>query len=255
MVKKSASPSTRSSASKRAKPAKRLPRKRAREVFERLSQAIENPRVELDFDNAWQLLVATMLAAQSQDKVINTITPSLFEAYPTPEDLADAPVEHVEELVRRSGYYRQKARAIIGAAQKLVADFDGAVPRTIEELTEVPGVARKTANVVLGCAYEVASGMVVDTHVDRVTHRLGLSKEKQRDKLERDLMTLYPEEQWIAMSHRLILFGRYVCLAKTPACGACPLNELCSSRQARPDDDDWTYRAGWVRDRIPSRGN
>ena len=250
---KSATASGRTTTKKGRKPAKRLPRKRAREVAARLSQAIPNPQVELDFETPWQLLVATMLAAQSQDKVINTITPKLFAAYPTPEALADAPVEQVEELVRRSGYYRQKSRAIIGAAQKLVSDFGGKVPTTIDELTTVPGVARKTANVVLGCAYGVASGVVVDTHVDRVSRRLGLSKEKQRDKLERDLMALYPADQWVLMSHRLILFGRYVCLAKSPVCGACPLNELCSSRVQKPDDDDWTYRAGWVRDRVPRR--
>jgi len=222
-------------------------------VGERLAAAIPNPIVELDFTTAWELLVATILAAQSQDKVINTITPKLFEAYPTPTDLAAADVETVEQIVRRSGYYRQKTKAIMGAAQKLVDDFGGEVPKTLEELTQVPGVARKTANVVIGSAYGIPTGIVVDTHVDRVSKKLRLSKEKNRDKLEQDLMALYPKEDWILVSHRLVLHGRYVCTAKSPSCVECPLNEVCPAREATPDDEDWSFRAAWVRDLIPDR--
>lgn len=235
------------------KPAKRLPRKRALEVGERLAAALPEPRVELDFTNPWELLVATMLAAQSTDKMINTITPNLFAAYPDPAALAVADLEDVQRLVRSSGYYRQKAKAIVGAAQALLRDFDGVVPRTLAELTTLPGVARKTANVVIGCAYGIPTGVVVDTHVDRVSHLLGLTKEKNREKLERDLMALYPQEEWILISHRLVLHGRYVCTARSPKCAACPLNELCPSRQAEPDDGEWTFRAAWERDQIPDR--
>ncbi len=235
------------------KPRKRLPRKRAREVGERLAMAIPEPVVELDFSAPWELLVATMLAAQSQDKVINTITPGLFARYPDPAALAVAELEDVEELVRRSGYYRQKAKAIVGAAQALVRDFGGEVPKTLAELTTLPGVARKTANVVIGSAYGIPTGIVVDTHVDRVARRLRLSDEKNRDKLERDLMALYPQQDWVLVSHRLVLHGRYVCTAKSPSCVECPINELCAAREGAPDDDDWVFRAAWERDRIPRR--
>lgn len=237
--------------SKKGKPAKRLPRKRATEIAQRLAAAIPEPEVELRFRNAFELLIATILAAQSQDKVINTITPALFEAYPDAAALSVADLADIEVLVRRSGYYRQKSKAIVGAAAILVEKFGGDVPKTIAELTQVPGVARKTANVVLGCAYGIATGIVVDTHVDRLTHLMRLSSEKNRDKLERDLMALFPQDSWIVVSHRLILHGRYICTAKSPSCMECPLNELCPGRQATPDDDDWTFRAAWERDQIP----
>ncbi|MCA9518032.1 MAG: endonuclease III [Myxococcales bacterium] len=226
--------------------------KLAAEVEERLAKALPTPVVELDFDDAWQLLVATMLAAQSTDKLVNTVTPKLFARWATPAALAAADLEEVEQVVRSTGYYRQKAKAIVTAAQKLVADFDGVVPRDIDALVTLPGVARKTANVVIGCAYGLPTGVVVDTHVTRVSERLGLSTEKKSDQVEAELMRLFPRDAWIAMSHRLVLFGRYLCKAKSPQCASCPLNELCRAREAEPVGP-WEARADALGALVPPR--
>lgn len=235
---------------KRPAQAKRLPRKRAGEIGERLAVAIPAPRVELDFADAWQLLVATILAAQSTDKMVNTVTPRLFARWPTPAALAQAPAEEVEQVILSTGFYRQKTQALQGTARQLVADFGGEVPRTLEALTQLQGVGRKTANVVLGSACGIPTGVVVDTHVDRVAHRLRLSGEKDRTKIEADLCALFPRDQWIAVSHRLVLHGRYVCKARSPMCATCPLSELCPAREAAADEEDWRWRAAWEREHI-----
>lgn len=224
----------------------------AAEVEARLTRAIPTPVVELDFDDAWQLLVATMLAAQSTDKLINTVTPVLFARWPTPEALAGAELAEVEVVVRSTGYFRQKAKAIVAAAQKLVADFGGEVPRDIDALVTLPGVARKTANVVIGCAYGIPSGFVVETHVARVAERLGLSTEKRPAAVEAELCRLFAQDAWIAMSHRFTLFGRYLCKARSPACAGCPLNELCRAREAEPEGS-WEARADALGALIPPR--
>lgn len=202
---------------------------RALAVHARLSTSIPDPRVELDFEDAWQLLVATILAAQSTDKMINTVTPTLFRRWATPAALGAADQAEVEEVVHSTGFFRNKAKAIIAASRKLADDFGGVVPEDIDALVTLPGVARKTANVVLGSALGIPSGMVVDTHVTRVAARLGLTKEKDALKIERELCALFPRAGWIAASHRLVLHGRYVCNAKTPACAACVLADICPS--------------------------
>jgi endonuclease-3 len=228
-------------------------KERAAKVRERLAKAIPKPKVELDFENAWQLLVATILAAQSTDRTINKITPELFRRWPTPEALANAPQEAVEKVVRSSGYFRQKARAIREASQALVVQWGGEVPKRIEQVVTLPGVARKTANVVLGSAYGIASGIVVDTHVTRVAARLGLTTATDPVGIERDLCEVFSRRSWIAMSHRLVLHGRYVCVARTPKCERCPLNEVCPSAAAEPAGA-WTERAAWERELVESRG-
>jgi len=213
----------------------RLPRGakvRAAVIDERLAEARPDPVVELDFESGYQLLIATILAAQSTDKMINTITPVLFSRWPTPAALSRAELADVEEVIKSSGFFRQKAKTIVAAADKLVRDFGGDIPLDIDDLVTVPGVGRKTANVVLGAAFRVPSGVVVDTHVTRVSGKLGLTTEADPEKIEADLMKLFPRDHWIDVSHRLILHGRYVCKARKPDCGACVLADLCPSVEA-----------------------
>ena len=205
---------------------------RVKEQLKRLKRALPEPRCELDHKNAWQLLIATILSAQSTDARVNQVTPELFARYPTPAALAKAASRDVEALVRSTGFYRNKAKAIVGASKALVERHGGEVPRSLEAMVELPGVARKTANVVLGTAYRIASGIVVDTHAGRVARRLGLSKHEDPAKVEADLCRLVPEREWIDLGHRLVLHGRYICKAKKPACGACPLQEVCPSAEA-----------------------
>lgn len=233
----------------------RLPRgakARAQVVNERLAAAIPEPIVELDFRSAWQLLVATILAAQSTDKMINTITPELFARWPEPRHLADADLEEVEVVVKKSGFFRQKAKAIVTAAKKLVSDFEGEVPTALDDLVTVPGVGRKTANVVIGSAYRIATGMVVDTHVTRLSSRLGLSSEDDPERIEADLCRLFAQDDWIDASHRLILHGRYLCTARSPDCAACPLADTCPSAEAEMSDA-WPVLARAEGARIPPR--
>ncbi|HEU4578101.1 MAG TPA: endonuclease III [Polyangiaceae bacterium] len=212
------------------------------QLLERIQRAIPDPHVELRFEDPWQLLIAVILSAQSTDRMVNLVTPEVFRRWPTPAALAAAPQEEVEVVVKSTGFFRNKAKAIRGASQMLVERFGGAVPRTLAELIEVPGVARKTANVVLGAAYGVASGIVTDTHAMRVAQRLGLTREETPEKIEAGLCRLFPEQHWIALSHQLVLHGRHLCTARAPACQRCALNELCPSRQA-PPVGDWTERA------------
>lgn len=228
--------------------------RRAEAVHERLRRAIPFPRIELDFDCGWQLLVATILSAQSTDRVVNRVTPELFRRFPTPAALAAAPQEEVERIIRPTGFFHRKANAIREASRVIAERYGGQVPRTIEELTSLPGVARKTANVVLGSAYGIASGIVVDTHVGRVARRLGLTREQDPEKIEADLMAFFPRSRWIAIGLRLLLHGRYVCTARAPRCSACPLNEVCPSRQA-PPIGAWTERAAAERELVESRGS
>jgi endonuclease-3 len=239
------------SAGKAAKKAARAAAPRARgkarhgelaQLLERIQRAIPDPHVELRFADPWQLLIAVILSAQSTDRMVNLVTPEVFRRWPTPAALAAAPQEEVELVVKSTGFFRNKAKAIRGASQMLMERFGGAVPRTLAELIEVPGVARKTANVVLGAAYGLASGIVTDTHAMRVAQRLGLTREEAPEKIEADLCRLFSEQHWIALSHQLVLHGRHLCTARAPACQRCALNELCPSRQA-PPLGDWTERA------------
>lgn len=213
------------------------------EVNERLAVALPQAMCELDHDDAWQLLIVTILSAQAKDAVINEIRPELFRRWPTPADLAAASQEDVEIVVKRSGYFRNKAKAIRECAQAIVERHGGEVPRTHEELVALPGASHKTANLVLGIAFGVASGIVVDTHVSRVSERLGLVKAKQKpEQIEAKLCDLAPQDTWIDVSHRLILHGRHVCQAANPDCGRCAINELCPSHTTAPQGG-WRERA------------
>ncbi len=192
-----------------------------------LAAAYPAARCELDFRDPYQLLVATILSAQCTDARVNQVTPSVFTRFPDPRALADASQEDVEALIRSTGFFRNKAKALIAMAQAVVERHAGEIPADLEALTALPGVGRKTANVILGTAFGVASGVVVDTHVARLSRRLGLTHHDDPEKIERDLMRLFPRERWIALGHALIIHGRRVCTARTPACAACPLASTC----------------------------
>lgn len=224
-----------------------------KKLVQRLARMLPEPVTELDHEDPWQLLVATILSAQSTDKTINAITPALFERYPTPQALAAAPQEAVEKMVKKSGFFRNKAKSIRNMSQALVERHGGSVPETMEALVKLPGVARKTANVVLGHAFGRAEGVVVDTHVARVARRLGLSEAEKPDRIEKDLMDAFSKKQWHGIGNRLLLLGRYVCTAKNPKCEHCPVNELCPSRMGDPVAR-WTVRADTARKTIESRG-
>jgi len=208
---------------------------RAREVRKRLAKALPEPRCELDHNGPWQLLIATILSAQSTDARVNQVTPELFAAYPTPRALADAELGDVERIVRTTGFYRNKAKAIVGASRVLWDRHGGQVPRSLAALVELPGVARKTANLVLGTAFGIASGFIVDTHAGRVSRRLDFTEHDDPTRVEHDLCALFAKRDWIGMGHRLVLHGRYVCLARKPACAHCPLHELCPSAQGEAE--------------------
>lgn len=218
-------------------------------VRRRMKRVMPVARVELDFETPWQLLMATILAAQSTDRTINRVTPELFEHYPSAADLAAAEVEDVERIVKPTGFFRNKAKSIMGASRMITEEYGGEVPQKLEDLIRLPGVARKTANVVLGCAYGISSGIVVDTHVGRVSRRLGLTTAKDPVKVERDLCALVPRRGWVLTSHQLVLHGRYLCKAKAPDCAACPLAELCPSQEAEAEGR-WTQRADAEQARI-----
>lgn len=194
---------------------------------ERLESVYGDPRPALHYANPYQLLIAVILSAQTTDDGVNKATPALFERYPNPAALADADQEDVEELVHSLGFYHQKSKNIIATARCIVAEFGGEVPDTMEGLTSLPGVARKTANIVLGNAFDKVEGIAVDTHVFRLAHRFGLSAENDPNKVERDLMALFPQDHWHRVNYDLISHGRAVCTAKRPACGACFLNDVC----------------------------
>ena len=203
----------------------------AQEVVARLKSEYPDARTELDWTNPLELLVATMLSAQTTDMQVNRVTQSLFAKYRTAKDYADADPEKLEEDIRPTGFYRNKARSLQGMASALVEEHEGEVPHTMQELVALPGVGRKTANVVLGNAFGVDEGIVVDTHVRRVSGRLGLTQNRDPEKIEQDLMQLVPEEDWTVFSHLLILHGRRTCKARKPDCPNCVLNDICPSAQ------------------------
>jgi endonuclease-3 len=194
---------------------------------ERLAAHYGDPHAALHFVNAYELLIAVILSAQTTDVGVNKATPALFERFPTPAALAEADQLEVEEYVRTLGFYHQKAKNIVRTCQIIVAEFDGEVPDTMEGLTSLPGVARKTANIVLGEAFGKVEGIAVDTHVFRLAHRFGLTTEHDQDKVERDLMALFPSDHWHRVNYDLITHGRAICTAKRPGCGACFLNDVC----------------------------
>ena len=202
---------------------------RAPEILTRLRAAYPDARCALDHQSAFELLCATILSAQCTDARVNLVTPALFAAYPTPAALARASQADVEEIIKSTGFFRNKARSLIGMAQALVADHGGEVPRTMEELRVLPGVGRKTANVILGNAYGINEGITVDTHVARLARLLGLTRQADPAKIEQDLMPLFPRDHWGLLSHLLIFHGRQVCIARRPRCGECVLSDLCPS--------------------------
>jgi endonuclease-3 len=206
-------------------------RARTGEVLARLEKEYPDSRCSLDFENPLQLLVATVLAAQCTDERVNQATPALFRRCPTARDYAEIPTPELEELVRTTGFYRNKARALQNLGRALVADHGGDVPATMEELNALPGVGRKTANVVLGNAFGKNEGIVVDTHVQRLSRRLGLTDETDPEKIERDLVALVPQDDWTLWSHLLIDHGRKVCKARKPECPVCAVADLCPSAE------------------------
>lgn len=199
----------------------------APEYAKRLEQAYGDPHAALNFENPYQLLIAVILSAQTTDVGVNKATPALFERYPTPADLAGADQVEVEGFVKTLGFYHQKAKNIIATCRMIVTEFDGRVPDTMEGLVALPGVARKTTNIVLGEAFGKVEGIAVDTHVHRLSRRFGLSAEADPNKVERDLMALFAQDHWHRVNYDMITHGRAICTAKRPACGACFLNDIC----------------------------
>ena len=206
-------------------------RKRAIETDRRLGERHPDAKCSLDFTNAFELLIATILSAQSTDARVNIVTRSLFRKYPDPAAFANANLVEMETDVKQTGFFRNKARAVINCSKAIVEKHGGQVPRTMEELVELPGVGRKTANVVLGNAFSIPAGVVVDTHVGRVSGRLGLTESADPVVIEQDLMKLLPRERWTEFAHRLIYHGRETCIARKPLCEVCVLNDLCPSAQ------------------------
>ena len=196
-------------------------------IAERLAEAYPGAHCSLDFESPFQLLVATILSAQCTDKRVNMVTPQLFARWPGPAELARARQPDLEAVIRTTGFFRAKAKSILGCCRALVDRHAGEVPRTLAELVKLPGVGRKTANVVLGSGFGIVSGVVVDTHVGRITRRLGLTRQTDAVRAERDLIAVVPERHWIAFSHRLIEHGRTVCTARAPRCDGCPLTAVC----------------------------
>jgi endonuclease-3 len=200
------------------------------EILCRLDEMYPNATCALLHSTPWELLVATILSAQSTDKLVNQVTPGLFRKYPTVQDFAALRPEVLARDIHSTGFFNNKSRSIVGAAKKILADFGGRVPRTMEEMLTIPGAARKTANVVLGTAYGITSGIVVDTHVQRIARRLDLTKNTDPVKIERDLIKIIPREKWILFAHQLIHHGRALCIARKPRCAECRLEPLCYAR-------------------------
>ncbi len=202
----------------------------ARRVSTALKERYPEPSCALDYMTPFQLLVATILSAQCTDKRVNATTPALFERFPTARDFAEAPVEEIETLIQSCGFFHTKAANISKTSKILVARYGGEVPADLDALVALPGVGRKTANVVLGNAFKISSGFVVDTHVSRLSRKIGLSDAETPEKIERDLNELFPPEDWIDASHQLIYLGREFCVARRPKCEPCPLNGICRKR-------------------------
>jgi endonuclease-3 len=203
---------------------------RVKKILATLDKMYPNVTCALHHSNAWELLVATILSAQCTDKRVNMVTPGLFKKYPTIQDFANVSQDELAQDIKSTGFFNNKARSVIGAAKKILSDFGGEIPQDIDKLLTVPGAARKTANVVLGCAFGIASGIVVDTHVQRISYRLDLTKETEPVKIEKDLMKLIPKEKWILFSHQIIHHGRALCVARNPKCAECMLNPLCYAK-------------------------
>lgn len=202
-------------------------RQQARKVVRALKRDYPDVTCALQYETPVQLLVATILSAQCTDKQVNIVTKDLFAQYPTAEELAALPVKKLEKLIQSTGFFRNKAKNIKACCQALVEDYGGQVPEDIDVLVQLPGVGRKTANVVLGTAFGIATGVVVDTHVSRISRRLGMTKEKDAVKIENDLMEQLPKSEWIDFSHRMIHHGRRICMARKPKCGECGMKRFC----------------------------
>jgi len=220
-VSRAASPSTK---------AARTAPQRVHAILQRLDEAYPAVTCALVHENPFQLLISTILSAQTTDERVNQVTRTLYQKYKTPKDFAYADPSELEKEIHPTGFFRNKTKSIMGASKKIVEEFGGEVPRTMEELLTLPGVARKTANVVLGTAFGIASGIVVDTHVARLSNRLDLSRNTDPKKIERDLMQVIPQDKWILFSHQLIWHGRKVCVARKPKCVECNLEEICYSK-------------------------
>jgi endonuclease-3 len=203
---------------------------RIAEILSGLDRMYPDVTCALTHRNPWQLLVATILSAQCTDKRVNEVTPGLFKKYPTVEDFAAVRPEALAQDIRSTGFFNNKAKSIVGAAKKVLSEFGGKIPRTMEEMLTIPGAARKTANVVLGTAYGIASGVVVDTHVTRLSRRLDLTKQSDPVKIEQDLEKIVPKEKWILFSHQLIHHGRALCVARNPRCAECLIEPICYTK-------------------------
>jgi endonuclease-3 len=203
---------------------------RVEAILKGLDEAYPEAECALNHRSPWELLVATILSAQCTDVRVNMVTPELFRRFPTPEAMAKAGLPELEELIKTTGFFRNKAKSIQGAARKIIADFGRQVPQTLAELITIPGAARKTANVVLGVCFGKAEGVVVDTHVFRISRRLELAKGDTAEKVEQELMQVTPRERWISFSHQIIHHGRRVCIARNPKCNLCNLEQLCRSK-------------------------
>ena len=211
-------------------PSRDLAPDRIAAILKALDEAYPDAVCALTHRNPWELLVATILSAQCTDVRVNMVTPELFNRFPNPTAMAKAKLPELEEIIRTTGFFRNKAKSIQGAAKIITERFDGKVPQTLAELITVPGAARKTANVVLGVSYGKAEGVVVDTHVFRISHRLDLTKSDTAEKVEQDLMRILPQDHWIRFSHQVIHHGRQVCVARNPKCDRCNLEQLCHSK-------------------------
>ena len=209
------------------------PKDRSPLILERLANLYPGACCSLDWNSPWQLLVATILSAQCTDERVNRVTPALFERFPEAKDAAAVEPEHVEPFVRSTGFYRNKARHIVGSSRMIMSRYGGQVPCSMDELLVCPGVARKTANVVLSHAFGINAGVTVDTHVSRLSRRLGLTRQQDPKRIEPDLMALVPQQDWENFSIRLIFHGRAVCKARTPDCGSCGIADLCPSHPGR----------------------
>ena len=207
-------------------------KRRTRRVIARLKKAFPDVKCSLSHENPLQLLIATILSAQCTDERVNAVTPALFARFRTAQDFAGAEVEEIEDYVRSTGFFRNKAKHIRACCETLTRDHGGAVPKDLEALTQLAGVGRKTANVVMGNAFGIASGVVVDTHVRRITNRLGLTQRQDPEKIEQDLIEIVPKKDWVDFSHLLIHHGRKTCDARRPDCPACPVRADCPSKQA-----------------------
>jgi endonuclease-3 len=205
-------------------------RQRIAAILTGLDRAFPEPRIALEHHNPFELLIATILSAQCTDERVNIVTRDLFRKFPSPRELAGANLRELEAYVRPTGFYRNKARSILGASRMILEKFGGAVPETMEQLVQLPGVARKTANVVLGASFGKAQGIVVDTHVARVAVRLNLTKATEPEEIEQELMRLIPRDRWISFSLQTILHGRHVCKARKPLCHICSVERLCASK-------------------------